>query len=80
MIEGRIAGAAAACRLGFITKEELEEASSVYRASLSQLRQGMFAPENRGKLLEKTEEGVDISMNLLRRDIFWTKRWKNIRA
>ena len=67
MIEGRIAGAAAACRLGFITKEELEEASSAYRASLSQLRQGMFAPENRGKLLEKTEEGVDISMNLLRK-------------
>lgn len=26
---------------------------------------GMFAPKNRGKLIEKTEEGIDVSMNLL---------------
>ena len=26
----------------------------------------MFAPKNRGKLIEKTEEGIDISMNLLK--------------
>lgn len=25
----------------------------------------MFAPKNRGKLVEKTEEGIDVSMNLL---------------
>ncbi len=25
----------------------------------------MFAPENRGKLVEKTDEGIDVSMNLL---------------
>ncbi|MFR5028291.1 MAG: hypothetical protein ACLTDF_05515 [Coprococcus sp.] len=25
----------------------------------------MFAPKNRGKLIEKTEESIDISMNLL---------------
>ena len=31
------------------------------------MRQGMFAPKNRGKLLEKTEEGIDISMNLLQK-------------
>lgn len=32
---------------------------------LDTLRQGMFAPKNRGKLVEKTEEGIDVSMNLL---------------
>lgn len=25
----------------------------------------MFAPKNRGRLIEKTEEGIDVSMNLL---------------
>lgn len=67
MIEGRIAGAAASEYLGYITKEELEEKIKVNESALDALRQGMFAPKNRGKLLEKTEEGVDISMNLLKK-------------
>ena len=33
--------------------------------ALDGLRQGMFAPKNRGKAIEKTEEGIPISQNLL---------------
>lgn len=67
MIEGRIAGIAASYYLGFIEKEELDEKLKEHTAALDGLRQGMFAPENRGRLLEKTEEGIDISMNLLKK-------------
>lgn len=67
MIEGRIAGIAASYYLGFIEKEELEEKFKEHTKALDGLRQGMFAPKNRGKLLEKTEEGIDISMNLLKK-------------
>ena len=35
--------------------------------ALDGLRQGMFAPKNRGKNIEKTEEGIDISQNLLKK-------------
>lgn len=66
MIEGRIAGIAAAHYLGYIEKEELEEKYKENKAALEGLRSGMFAPENRGKLIEKTEEGIDVSMNLLK--------------
>ncbi len=65
MIEGRIAGVAAAYHLGFIDKEELETETTEMKAALSNLRQGMFAPENRGKMLDKTQEGCNISKNLL---------------
>lgn len=67
MIEGRIAGIAAAHYLGYIEKEELDEKYKENQAALAGLRQGMFAPENRGKLIEKTEEGIDVSMNLLQK-------------
>lgn len=67
MIEGRIAGVAAAHYLGYIDKEELEEKYKENQAALDGLRQGMFAPKNRGKLVEKTEEGIDVSMNLLKK-------------
>ncbi|MCI9066363.1 MAG: FAD-dependent oxidoreductase [Lachnospiraceae bacterium] len=67
MIEGRLAGVAVAHALGFISEEELCESLRVNQRALSNLRQGMFAPENRGKLLQKTEENIDISMNLLKK-------------
>lgn len=67
MIEGRISGVAAAHFLGYIKKEELDAEVKKNTEALSGLRQGMFAPKNRGKILEKTEEGVDISMNLLQK-------------
>ena len=66
MIEGRIAGIAAAKYLGYIEETELKEDVEKNEAALEGLRQGMFAPKNRGKLIEKTEEGIDISMNLLK--------------
>lgn len=65
MIEGRIAGIAAAHYLGYIEKEELDEKVKENQTALDGLRQGMFAPKNRGKLIEETEEGIAISKNLL---------------
>ena len=67
MIEGRISGIAAAEYLGFTPREEMKENIDQLEVALLSLREGMFAPENRGKLIEKTEEGIDISMNLLKK-------------
>nr|WP_297933583.1 FAD-dependent oxidoreductase [uncultured Lachnoclostridium sp.] len=67
MIEGRMSGATIACYLGYMSEEEKEERIQELEAQLDTLRQGMFAPKNRGKLVEKTEEGIDISMSLLER-------------
>jgi ferredoxin len=66
MIEGRIAGVQATCKLGFMKEEERDAAVEGFEKSLNDLRQGMFAPKNRGKKIEKTDEGVDISENLLK--------------
>ena len=66
MIGGHIAGIAAAYYGKFIGKEELEKKYETFSSSLKQLRQGMFAPENRGRTdIVETEEGVAISQNLL---------------
>ena len=65
MIEGRIAGSVISQDLGFIDKSEMEARASELEDALGSLREGMFAPKNRGKLIEKTEEGIDVSMNLL---------------
>ena len=65
MIEGRIAGITAAKYLGYMNEAEMKEGVAANEKALDGLRQGMFAPKNRGKLIEKTEEGIDISMNLL---------------
>lgn len=65
MIEGRIAGIAASCYLGYIDETERDAEIEKNQNALEGLRQGMFAPANRGKLVEKTEEGIDVSMNLL---------------
>lgn len=66
MIEGRMAGIAAACHLGFIETNELEEKYRELEAALEGLRQGMFAPENRGKAILETEEGIAVSDSLLK--------------
>lgn len=65
MIEGRMAGIVASEYLGYIEKPQMEEELVTLDKALDGLRQGMFAPKNRGKAIEKTEEGIDISMNLL---------------
>ena len=66
MIEGRMAGIAAAEYLGFIEKDELDTELESLDKALDGLRQGMFAPKNRGKEIEKTEEGIPVSDNLLK--------------
>lgn len=66
MIEGRMAGIAAAEYLGFIEKEELGQEMKSLDDALNGLRQGMFAPGNRGKAIARTEEGIEISESLLR--------------
>lgn len=67
MIEGRIAGVTASYYLGYIEKEELDSEYKKLMDALGGLRQGMFAPENRGKDIKKTEEDIDISINLLKK-------------
>lgn len=66
MIEGRMAGIAASEYLGFISKEELDCELVQLDKALDGLRQGMFAPKNRGKAIEKTDEGIAVSENLLK--------------
>lgn len=65
MIEGRMSGVTIAEYLGYTTAEEKQKRLAELAGQLDTLRQGMFAPKNRGKLVEKTEEGIDVSMNLL---------------
>lgn len=65
MIEGRIAGLSAAHYCGYLEQDERDAAYAQNKDALAALRRGMFAPENRGKLVEKTEEGLDTSLNLL---------------
>jgi len=65
MIEGRMAGVCAADFLGF--RNDKEEALTKLKKDLDVLRQGMFAPGNRGKVLKTTEEGFPVSYNLLQK-------------
>ena len=65
MIEGRMSGATIACYLGYMEEEEKNVRIEELEAQLDTLRQGMFAPKNRGKLVEETEEGIAVSKNLL---------------
>lgn len=67
MIEGRMSGEAIAEYLGYVTKEEETGREQKLEKSLDALRQGMFAPKNRGKKIEKTDEGIPISTSLLTR-------------
>ena len=67
MIEGRMAGIAASEYLGYIDKDEMDAELVKLDAALDGLRQGMFAPANRGKTITETEEGIPISTNLLKK-------------
>lgn len=67
MIEGKKAAVVAAAYLGFIDGEEKCRCIQQYERDLDTLRQGMFAPKNRGKKAEATDEGIQISSNLLQR-------------
>jgi ferredoxin len=66
MLQGRIAGAAAARALGYLKEDEFQRRVEAYRASLAQLREGMFGHKNKGRLdLTQTDEGYPLSQNLL---------------
>lgn len=65
MIEGRMAGVCAAEFLGF--SEDKQEILCQLEKDLEQLRQGMFAPQNRGKNRANTEEGYPTSDHLLQK-------------
>lgn len=67
MIGGRIAGMAAAERAGYLNHEEFAGQVKELTNSLQQLREGMFAKENRGRTdLKKTDEGYALSQSLLK--------------
>lgn len=65
MIEGRISGAVISNYLGYLDEADMQARIKELDGALESLRKGMFAPENRGKLVTKTEEGIDVSMSLL---------------
>lgn len=65
MISGRIAGIAAAHFSGWIDDNAFSKEHETLTASLHSLHQGMFAPGHKGKKIEKTDEGLHISKNLL---------------
>lgn len=67
MIEGRISGLTAAKYLGFITGEELAGAVQELEKALQSLREGMFAPANRGRTIANTDEGIEVSRTLLKK-------------
>ena len=67
MIEGRMAGICASYYLGYCDEEERNINLDKLEKDLDSLRQGMFAPKNRGKDIKETEEGIEISTNLLKK-------------
>jgi thioredoxin reductase/Pyruvate/2-oxoacid:ferredoxin oxidoreductase delta subunit len=67
MAEGRIAGTAIAASLGFLGGNEFNERIGRLEGALDSLRKGMFAPEKRGMIPDKTEEGLPVSTSLLER-------------
>lgn len=67
MIEGRMAGVCVAEYLGYCHKLEMVERYSKLEGDLESLREGMFAPQNKGKNIELTEEGIPVSTSLLKK-------------
>ena len=67
MIEGRISGIAIAASLGFPGRVRKTGTNCCQRSSLGNAPAGVCLPLcNRGKLVEKTEEGIDTAMHLLK--------------
>lgn len=73
MITGRITGAAAAWKAGYISKDEFDRRYASYTESLNLLRQGMFAKQNRKKPKEATDEGISLSRKLLQKGYLTSK-------
>lgn len=67
MIGGRISGITAAFNSGFIDKDTFDEKYKKLEIAIGKLREGMFAPQNKGKDIRTTDEGIEISQNLLKK-------------
>lgn len=66
MIQGRSVASKVSKDAGYLTEAEFEEKYSQYQEALGELRQGMFAPQNKGRNdFTETDEGYPISKNLL---------------
>lgn len=65
MIEGRISAVEVARYLGYLDDATAKEEVAGFEVALGKLRQGMFAPQNRGKTFTQTDEGIPLSKNLL---------------
>ncbi|MDR1464857.1 MAG: FAD-dependent oxidoreductase [Oscillospiraceae bacterium] len=65
MIGGRLAAIGAAHRLGYLDAQTLAAEQARLEGMLQSLRQGMFAPQNRGKAAQSTDEGCPLSSSLL---------------
>jgi len=65
MITGRIAAIAAAHKDGFIPDDEFETKYKLLDDSRRQIDSGMFCKANKGKAIEVTDEGIEISHKLL---------------
>jgi len=66
MIEGRMAGAAAAKCAGYVEENSFIKRYHELEEALGQLRQGMFGPRSKGKDLKYTDEGIELSTSLLK--------------
>ena len=67
MIGGKIAGAAAAYRQGYLEESEFFIRVEAFNTSLRQLREGQFGHKMKGKAVSHTEEGIELSSNLLKK-------------
>jgi thioredoxin reductase/Fe-S-cluster-containing hydrogenase component 2 len=67
MIQGKIAAAAAACELGYMSEGVFAQKARNYRKSLERIRAGMFGPGNKNRAnIMATDEGYPLSQSLLK--------------
>ncbi|MDR1070690.1 MAG: FAD-dependent oxidoreductase, partial [Gracilibacteraceae bacterium] len=66
MIQGKIAAAAAAHGLGYMSGDEFVQKTGEYKDSLKKIRAGMFGPDSKGRAgITATDEGYPLSRSLL---------------
>lgn len=81
MIQGRSVADYVAKTLGYLTDDEFEEKYEFHQNALGQLRQGMFAPKNKGRNdWTVTDEGFPISKSLLRNGYMTVEELENFPA
>jgi NADPH-dependent 2,4-dienoyl-CoA reductase/sulfur reductase-like enzyme/Fe-S-cluster-containing hydrogenase component 2 len=67
MIQGKIAAAAAARDLGYLSADGFTQKTEEFRGSLNKIRAGMFAPGKKGRTdIITTDEGYPLSQSLLK--------------